>query len=89
MDESLDNFALDMTDVSSFSNLMEYKQNYKSEWKQLYNWVEPLENNCYKVKCILCNKEYTADIGVIKRHVMSLKHLKCENYDEIFENLDF
>ncbi|CAH0386299.1 unnamed protein product [Bemisia tabaci] len=85
--------TVDLSSINAISSSPEAKvsskrrtQKYRKAWEDLpecRGWLEPLDDNVYKAKCIACDKEMMADVTVIRNHAQAKKHLKnCENMQD-------
>ncbi|XP_074042032.1 uncharacterized protein [Leptinotarsa decemlineata] len=62
-------------------------QKYRGEWESILDfkgWLKSVEGKSSRVKCIVCDTEFQADITVLKNHSKEVKHLK--NVKKIAEN---
>jgi len=52
-------------------------QKFRDEWclkSQYKYWLKPVSNDVFRAKCSMCNKDFRADISVIKNHANGSKH---------------
>jgi len=52
-------------------------QKFRDEWclnSQYKYWLKPDSNDVFRAKCSMCNKDFRADISVIKNHANGSKH---------------
>ncbi|KAI5733171.1 hypothetical protein M8J76_008536 [Diaphorina citri] len=56
-------------------------QKYRKAWESVpdfANWVKPVESDELSAQCILCSNIMKAEFTVLKRHLVSSKHVKNE-----------
>lgn len=56
------------------------KQKFRHDWlkdPKFSNWLSAVHNNEFMAKCKLCMSDMCAELSVLKKHVLSKKHLSC------------
>ena len=78
--------------ITSFSiskKVYKKKRMFRPEWAEIHKWVQQIPNNCYKVRCTLCQENLTAHATVLNAHAFTNKHMIKEDSEAIFDSFDF
>ena len=65
-----------------------YQRTYKTEWENLYSWLQADECSRTRAKCKICQYSIIANITALNNHSKSKKHILNEGIQDILSDFD-
>lgn len=75
-----DDYDINVTPKKKKVEKIQYhrRQKFRTQWKNLFNWLVSVPTDQYKAKCKICTTIMTAELSILRRHEKTQSHIKIK-----------